>query len=388
MNIAHFASAFYPSLGGVQEFVRQLALQQRLDGDAPLLLTNRWPKTLPAQELYEGVPLRRFVFRVPEPNWRQFAGAAVWAPPTLLRIVQVLRAHHTELIHIQCVSSNAYYALHASRLLKLPLVATLHGELTVDAGGVFQRSAFARRLLRAVLERADAITACSSATLHDAEAFYGKPFGPRGQAIHNGVRLEEFCGIAPHPHPRPYLLALGRHVRQKGFDVLLRSFRIAVHNGLREHDLLLAGDGQERDALGRLAQALGLEGRVHFLGGTDRATTARLFAGCAFFVLPSRQEPLGIVNLEAMASGKAVLATRVGGVPEIVENGRTGFLVEPNDAEALARGILRLAAAPHLCARLGAAGREAAARLNWPAIAASYACLYHSVRGSFAPRAL
>ena len=323
---------------------------------------------------------------MPEPNWRQFAGAAVWGLPTLLRIVQALRAHHTELIHIQCVSSNAYYALHASRLLKLPLVATLQGELTIDAGGLFQRSAFARRLLRTVLDRADAITACSSDTLHDAEAFYGKPFGARGQTIHNGVRLEDFCGITPYPHPRPYVLALGRHVRQKGFDVLLRAFRIALHNGLEGHDLLLAGDGQERAALGRLAQALGLEDRVHFLGIADRDTTARLFAGCAFFVLPSRQEPLGIVNLEAMASGKAVLATRVGGVPEIVVDDHTGILVEPCDAETLARGILRLAADATLRARLGAAGRTAAARVNWSATAAAYARVYRSVCTPLASR--
>jgi glycosyltransferase involved in cell wall biosynthesis len=151
-----------------------------------------------------------------------------------------------------------------------------------------------------------------------------------------------------------------------------------MHRGLAGHDLLLAGDGPERDALGRLAHALGLAGRVHFLGATGRATTARLFAGCSFFVLPSRMEPLGIVNLEAMASGKAVLAARVGGVPEIVEDGKTGLLVESGDAEALACGILRLAADVPLRARLGAEGRKAAERFNWPSIAAAYARVYRS----------
>ncbi|MDD5350541.1 MAG: glycosyltransferase family 4 protein, partial [Chthoniobacteraceae bacterium] len=342
-------------------------------------------KALPAREVRDGVPVRRYVFRVPELNWRQFAGAAVWGPPTLLRIVRALRTHRAELIHIQCVSSNAYYALHASRLLHLPLVATLHGELSADAGGLFQHSAFARRLLRAVLERADAVTACSRHTLREAETFYGAPFGARAQAVHNGVRLEEFCNAEPYPHPRPYLLALGRHVRQKGFDILLRAYRLALHNGLARHDLLLAGDGPERESLARLSSALGLDGKVHFLGVADRAATARLFAGCAFFVLPSRIEPQGIVNLEAMASGKAVLAARVGGVPEAVTHGVTGLLVEPGDPQALAHCLVRLASDTPLCARLGAAGREAAARFNWPAVAATYARVYHSARPPAAP---
>jgi len=372
-------------VGGVEEFVRQLALQQCRDGDTPLLLANRWPKTLPARELYEGLPLRRYVFRVPEPRWRQFAGAAIWGLPTLLRIVHALRQHHVDLIHIQCVSSNAYYALHASHLLKLPLVATLHGELGMDATSLFQHSAFARRLLRSVLESADAVTACSHHTLREAEVFYGKPLGERAEAIHNGVCLEELCDATPYAHPRPYLLALGRLVHQKGFDILLRAFRLAMHHGLAGHDLLLAGDGPERDTLGRLATALGLENRVYFLGATERSTTARLFAGCSFFVLPSRREPLGIVNLEAMASGKAVLAARVGGVPEIVEDGVSGLLVEPGDADALARAILRLATDAPLRARLGAAGKDAAKRFNWPDVAASYARLYRSVCAHTSP---
>lgn len=387
MKIAHFASAFPPSVGGVEECVRQLTLQQRLDGDSPLVLANRWPKSLSARELCGGIPVRRHLFRVPDTdNWRQIAGAALLGPATLWRIVRALRAHRAEVLHIQCVSSNAWYALHAARILRLPLVATLHGELSADASGLFQHSAFARRLLHTVLERADAITACSAYTLREAETFHGEPFGERGRAIPNGVRAEEFCDAEPYPHPRPYLLALGRHVRQKGFDLLLRAFRLAIHRGLAQHDLILAGDGPERGPLARLADALGLAGRVHFTGTADRVMAARLFAGCAFFVLPSRAEPLGIVNLEAMACGKAVLAARVGGVPEIVENGVTGILVEPENPRELSDAILRLASDGALCARHGAAGKSAVARFRWSTVAAAYANVYAAALARRSPR--
>jgi len=380
MNIAHFSSAYYPSPGGVEEFVRQLSGQQRLNGGAPLIVTNRWPKNLPAREIYEQVPVRRFPFRVPEPNWRQWTGAALLGPPTLLRILRLLCRHRTEVIHIQCVSSNAYYALLASRILGLPLVATLHGELTVDDSRLFQRSRFAQGLLRAVLDKADAITACSENTLEEAKAFYGRPFTAPSMAIHNGVRMDDFSGAQPYPHPRPYVLAIGRHVRQKGFDILLRAFARVIHGGLSTHDLVIAGDGPERGSLERLNEQLGIRQHVHFLGVSDRPTTARLFVGCSFFVLPSRQEPLGIVNLEAMAAGKAVLATRVGGVPEIILHERTGLLIAPENIEALAEGLRRLISNAGLRARLGASGHEHAHCFHWATVAEQYELIYSSLR--------
>lgn len=380
MNVAHFASDFYPNLGGVQEFVRQLGSEQKRKGGAPVIFSNRWPKSLASREVYEGLPVHRTVFRVPERNWRQWIGAVLLGPPALMRIVALLRAARVDVIHIQCVSSNAFYALQASRILGLPLVVTLHGELSVDDSRLFERSAFARKLLRVILSKADAVTACSGHALREAEEFYGESLEARSQVIHNGVRNEEFLTAIPYAHPRPYIFSIGRHVRQKGFDFLLRAYEQVIRSGLADHDLLIAGDGPEREALQRMARNLGVEERVHFIGRTDRPTTARLFAGCSFFVLSSRLEPLGIVNLEAMASAKAVLASDVGGVPEIVIHEQNGLLVEPGNIQALAQGMARLLAERDLRARLGAAGRELARCFDWSDVAEKYAQIYQSLR--------
>lgn len=380
MNVVHFASDFYPNLGGVQEFVRQLAREQRTRGGHPLIITNRWPQTLPGSEMYEGVPVHRVGFRVPERNWRQMTSAALFFIPALLRILRILKMQRTEVIHIQCVGYNAFYALHASRLLRLPLVATLHGELSVDDRHLFQTSAFAQKLLRVVLAEAAAITACSLHTLREAEAFYGKPFGSRGRVIYNGVRNEEFSSAPPYAHPRPYMLAIGRHVRQKGFDLMLRAFNQIFRSGFTDHDLVIAGGGPERDALECLAGLLGIQDHVRFVGSVDRAAAARLFAGCSFFVLPSRLEPLGIVNLEAMAAGKAILATRVGGVPEIVTHERNGLLVEPENVEALADGMIRMISDRDLRSRLGLAGREQARCFDWVGVTEQYDLVYHETQ--------
>ncbi|MBE7210437.1 MAG: glycosyltransferase family 4 protein, partial [Gluconacetobacter diazotrophicus] len=280
----------------------------------------------------------------------------------------------TELLHLQCVSSNALYALAAKQALGLPLVLTAQGERTMDAAQIYQRWPFMARLLRRSLAAADHVTACSAATLEDLEQFAGHPLGPhRAEVIYNGIAPGDFADARAEAHPRPYVLAVGRFVPQKGFDLLLRAYAQA---GLPEHELVLAGEGPERESLQALADRLGVQERVCFTGRVDRRRAAALFKGCAFFVLPSRQEPQGIVNLEAMAAGKAVVATRVGGVPEVVLDHETGLLVPGEDVPALAAALRRLAARPDLRSTLGAAGRQRAERFTWSHIADQYARIY------------
>ena len=373
MNVALFASAFYPGLGGVEELVRQLAHIYPGKGAQPIVITNRWPRTLPAYEEYEGIPLYRIAMRVPEGGIKARVNYALTHPAIQRSLRRILTARKIELLHVQCVSSNGYYALLAKQELSLPLVVTTQGERTMDATGLYRRSAFMNRILRQLLVEADHITACSRHTLDDMEHYFGKPFGERADVIYNGIETRDFLQGEPYAHPRPYVLGIGRMVAQKGFDSLIRAFARADMPG---YDLLLAGDGEERPALQAFTTSLGLNTRVHFTGRADRATTVALFKGCAFFALPSRQEPFGIVNLEAMAAGKAIVATRVGGVPEVVQEGSTGLLVPPDDPDALAAALTRLATDSALRCRLAESGRERAQQFTWSAIAEQYLEVY------------
>jgi glycosyltransferase involved in cell wall biosynthesis len=375
MNVAIFASAFYPSLGGVEELVRQLAHEYRRNGIQTIVLVNRWPRSMPAEEIIEGIPVYRLSMRLPEYNLRVKTNYAIAYPWARSRMLQILRRHKIDLLHVQCVSANGHYAHIASRALGLPLIVTSQGERTMDAQRVYEKSPFINQVLRRVLADADGVTACSRDTLEDLERFTGKTFGARGSVIYNGVRLEDFNGVEPYRHPRPYILGIGRHVKQKGFDVLIEAF---AASGLGSYDLTLAGDGPERADLEKLAQKMLIEARVKFIGRADRATAVGLFRGCEFFVLPSRQEPLGIVNLEAMAAGKAVIASRTGGVPEIVTDGETGLLVPPGDAAALAGALRRLTGDTALRECLADGGRERVKAFAWEAIAGSYREIYEA----------
>jgi glycosyltransferase involved in cell wall biosynthesis len=124
--------------------------------------------------------------------------------------------------------------------------------------------------------------------------------------------------------------------------------------------LLLVGDGPLRAQNEALARALSVDDSVEFLGWRGRAEVRRLLRNCHVFVLPSRSEPFGIVVAEALACRRPVVASAVGGIQEIIENGRCGVLVEPDDPERLAKAILRVLEDDVLRERIAEAGLERA----------------------------
>jgi glycosyltransferase involved in cell wall biosynthesis len=178
------------------------------------------------------------------------------------------------------------------------------------------------------------------------------------------------------PDGAPLLLYVGRLVTFKGLDHLLdalallsvarRQLSVAgQNNGPRSTGyglpprLLLAGDGPHRAALERRARELGIADRVHFLGPLANADLPRYHAASDAFVIPSTDhETFCIAACEAMACARPVIAARTGGLPEVVRDGETGYLVPPGDAQALAERIRALLGDAALRARLGAAGRE------------------------------
>ena len=376
MRIAIFASAFHPHMGGVEELCRQLAHEYQARGLEVIVLTNRWPRDLPASEFYESIPVFRPAMRTPDGGWKSKLSYILTTRAVQRQTQAILRQNRIDLVHVQCVGCNAFYAVKAAEALRLPLVVTLQGELSMDATGLFRRSAFARDTLRRAVEQAAAVTACSRQTLTEAEEFLGAPLGSKGCVIYNGIKAEDFGKVTPFASLRPYVLGIGRHVTQKGFDVLLRAMARVFRQTAWPGDLVLAGDGPEHARLQALAAELGIAGRVVFPGKMERANVPALFAGCELFVLPSRHEPLGIVNLEAMAAGKPVVATRVGGVPEIVAEGTNGLLVAPESPEEMGEAIFKLLRDRNLGLKMGACGRAKACEFTWDTIAAQYLEVY------------
>jgi starch synthase len=211
--------------------------------------------------------------------------------------------------------------------------------------------------------------------------------------IRNGIDTAEY-----HPDPatdvlerhgidldRPYVIFVGRITRQKGVPVLLR----AASGLAAEAQLVLCAGQPDTPELGAEVTELvdGLRasrsGVIWIPEMLPKPDVIQLLSHATVFACPSIYEPLGIVNLEAMACGTAVVASRTGGIPEVVADGQTGLLVPPGEPEALAGGLNALIRDPDRAAAMGQAGRKrAVAEFGWPAIAAQTVALYSELVSS------
>jgi 2-deoxystreptamine N-acetyl-D-glucosaminyltransferase/2-deoxystreptamine glucosyltransferase len=150
-------------------------------------------------------------------------------------------------------------------------------------------------------------------------------------------------------------------------------------------DLVVVGDGPERGRVEALAAGCGRAGRVRLAGFVAHDAVPAVLASLDVLVLPSVYEEMGSVLTEAMASGLPVVASAVGGIPEVVRDGETGLLVPPLDVAALAEVLDRLAADPGLRARLAEGARTHARDYAWPRLAGEVAALYRRVAREGAP---
>jgi glycosyltransferase involved in cell wall biosynthesis len=292
-------------------------------------------------------------------------------------INKALRTFKPDIVHVQCVNSSVLYALHFCRVSGVPLVITLQGELTMDAAGIFQRPGIGRRIMHRALTEADHVTACSQRALQDARDFLGRDIPVPDSVIFNGANIAEIQAASPRVRDRPYIFAMGRLVDQKGFDLLLE----AVPTSLPENwDLVLAGDGPLSDQIQTKIAASPRRDSIDFIGRADRESVASLLRGCEFLVVPSRAaEGLPVVCAEAMAAGKPIVGTRIGGTPEAVVDGKTGLLVAPENIHALAQAIRELSSSSTILQQMGLAALERAQMFSWNSIAAKYEELYVSL---------
>jgi glycosyltransferase involved in cell wall biosynthesis len=161
--------------------------------------------------------------------------------------------------------------------------------------------------------------------------------------IHNGIDPAQFSPAADGPRTKQnrYILCVAELQEYKAIDVLLHA-AVPLLTSDPSLTLVLAGDGPLRADLESLASRLGVRRQTMFLGTQGAPEIARLLRGCEAMVLPSRMEPFGIALIEAMACKAPVVATKIGGIPEIVEHEMSGILVEPENPEALTAGLRRV----------------------------------------------
>lgn len=327
MRILIAPHSYPPVLGGLQTVAHAVARQLLRRGHEVQVATNRYPRRLAPRDVQDGVPVRRWIFMKPTMNQLRgrrpdlFLASLYCHPASLMRFQRLVRSFRPEVVNVHFPDGQIAAVLQARRSFSFRLVVSLHGhdverfEREARRGDA-RRSPYDRTALSDLLRKADAVTACSQNLLDKAARFEPSVAG-KGVAIPNGVDPDRFADKVKHSHPRPYLFACGRLNRTKGFDLLLEAFSLAAADG-PPVDLIVAGDGEERAALQVQSERLGLAERVRFLGRATPEQVVQLLNGCSFVVIPSRSETFGIVALESLAAGKPILATRVGGLCQLL----------------------------------------------------------------------
>jgi len=150
---------------------------------------------------------------------------------------------------------------------------------------------------------------------------------------------------------------VGNLIASKGHELALKACGRLKSSDLKVRCLII-GDGPERARLSSLAEALGIAQQVHFWGRKSRVEVAEAMRGCSVFVLPSSNEGLGCVYLEAMACGRPVIACQGQGIDEVIQHGKNGWLIPVAGLEELVGGLSALLHSPELCARIGMAAME------------------------------
>jgi glycosyltransferase involved in cell wall biosynthesis len=300
--------------------------------------------------------------------------------PHLVALIGCIRRQEARVFHAHLHWPLACkYGIAAARAARVPAVvatAQLHVELPHDGFVDLQH-----RLMTAFVDRYIAVS-------EDVAANLGRRFGVSASKITvvpNAADLAEpqaagGTGAADWPvrDGRRAVLVLARLEAEKGVDVAIQAAALVP-----EIDLVIAGDGSCRAALETTAAKLRVAERVHFLG--YRPDPAALLANADVFVLPSLVEGFPLSVVEAMAAGVPVVATDIGGTREAVEHERTGLLVPPRDAAALAAAIRRTLSEPGATSTRVAAARDRVTReLSAPAIAARVTAIYDSLLGGHA----
>ena len=324
---------------------------------------------------------------VAHPSWEALSDA-------VLRVFSADLSMADAVSDAELVHSHTWYANLAGHLASLrygiPHVATVHSLEPLrpwkaeQLGGGYALSSWGERVS---LESAAAVVAVSNGMRADVHAAYPAIAPERIHVIRNGIDTVEYApdpgtevlasrGIDPS---RPYVIFVGRITRQKGVPVLLRAAAALDPSA----QLVLCAGAADTAELGAEVSSLvaGLQesrsGVIWIPEMLPKPEIIQLLTHALVFVCPSVYEPLGIVNLEAMACATAVVASRVGGIPEVVEESVTGLLVPPDDPAALADALNVLLRDPARAGAMGLAGRErAVSEFSWDAVAAQTAELY------------
>jgi N-acetyl-alpha-D-glucosaminyl L-malate synthase BshA len=377
--------ACFPTVGGSGVAASQLALKLAERGHVVHVFSSGIPVRL------SGAQKSCVLHRV-EPITRPPLENGVYALALAGTMATVSLRERLDVLHMHYALPHAPSALLAQQMVTAAgappprLVTTLHG---TDVTGIVGDAALTAITRHAVL-RSDAVTTPSAWLRRAAQETLSLPEATRVEVVPNFVDPEQFHPEAGRPDVRQHFPALAwegpgapavllhasnfRAVKRVG-DAVLALVQVLKS---RPAVLVLVGDGPERQRVEEMVASLGLSRHVAFLG--EQLQVGRLLSQADLFLLPSEQESFGLAALEALSSGVPVVASNVGGLPEVVRHGETGWLVPVRDPAALAAAVVKLLADEPRRAAMGKAARaDALARFRPEPVVGRVEALYREL---------
>jgi glycosyltransferase involved in cell wall biosynthesis len=384
MHILMFTSAFPPQVGGIQTHVPNLSRTLIKQGHEVKVVTTRQRNTRALRARLDDIDVVRIPFvRLPKTMTLQYlmisTGAILW----------LHRRWRADLLHYHTFWPDVFtafvlkhfmptvYTVHESHFLSMSEHRKLHGRLRMALRPFNGIIAPSTELLQ--VARRFGVSRRSSAYIPN--AVDSNKFSPNAS---NGVIRQQY-GIS---QDTVVLLCPRRLVPKNGVNFFVKS----LPHVMKEHNsvyALIIGDGPERSYLENLVRQMHLEDNVVFTGNVSNDQMPYFYVDSDIVILPSLKEATSIAGLEAMASGRPVIATAVGGLPEIVDDGVTGLLVPSRDPQALASAALRVIQCPELVSSMvQAARRRVEQEFSWDKVAQETVEVYELAMASWHDRAL
>jgi glycosyltransferase involved in cell wall biosynthesis len=365
MRVVMLSNSFPPEIGGIQEHVSNLAQTLARQGHQLKVVTVRRNKSERVRDTFAGLD----VTRVPQLNLPKTLTTQYLASTTALLIAMRLRGQ-ADVVHYHTFWPDAFTAFVVNKFV--PTVYTAHESRFL----LMAEQPKSRRWLKLALRPFQGILAPSTELLEVTRQLGVS--SEKSAFIANAVDASKFRpGItgetvrARYGIPLDHCLILcpRRLVPKNGLEFLIESLP-SIRRRFSDVSVLIAGDGPERERLEARVRELGLHESVIFAGNQGNDDLPEFYAAADIVAIPSLKEATSIAGLEAMASACAVVATNVGGLPEIIEDGVSGLLVPLRDPEALALAIMRLIETPELRKQLGLAARaRVEQKFTWEQVA-------------------
>lgn len=349
------------SHGGVNGVIHSLVREaQRVGGLSPIILQSSWPHRRMAATSALGVPVALLRLRAPLSargcltSIRNTLAYLVSLPRTLALVRRLCVGHGVVAInvHYPSLSSLTFVLLRIGGLFRGQLIFSFHGS---DIHTAAKLGGFKRWLFLWSLRRVDSLVVVSE-QLSRFVIGLCPDLAARVHVVYNGVETDLFdCIRTPRliPTSDPVIISVASFDPVKGVDVLLRAIPLVLRQCASARFLLVGESGTQDQYLRQLADELGVEGHVEWHCNVPHSEVPALLTRADVFVLPSREEALGMALLEAAMVGLPVVAARVGGIPEIVRGSEDGILVPSEDPQALADAILWVVGHPDVAGRMG-----------------------------------